>query len=275
MEIIHLNDNNLQYWQNNSRKNVVALGFFDGVHKGHQHVIDTAKKTSEKKNVSFDVMSFFPHPKTVLSNGRKVVQYLMTLDEKAKVLEEMGVDRFYIVEFTKKFAALAPEQYIEEYLSKLGTVHAVAGFDFTYGFKGAGTISTLYETSGYRVTAEEVGKVAYQGEKVSSTLIRDMILTGRMDKVAELMGRHFTIHTRLSKDLFHHQQAFILPESGYYEVKIESRFHSLNCILYVDNETNHIEFTDKTLLKHFNNRNITITWFKQIAAFAQKQYATV
>lgn len=275
MEIIHLKDTNLQYWQNNSRKNVVALGFFDGVHKGHQHVIETAKAAADEKNVSLDVMSFFPHPKTVLSNGKIVIQYLMTLDEKAKALEAMGVDRFYIVNFTKAFASLAPEEYIEEYLYKFDTVHAVAGFDFTYGFKGAGTIGTLYETSGRRITATEIGKVECHGEKVSSTLIREMILTGRMQKVEELMGRPFTTHTRISNGSFQHRPAFILPESGYYDVMLESRFHKLNCTLYVDNENNHIGFTDKTLLKHFNNRNIKITWFNKTAAFAYKQYATV
>ncbi|SOC43590.1 FAD synthetase family protein [Salinicoccus kekensis] len=275
MEIIHLKDTNLQYWQTRSRENVVALGFFDGVHKGHQHVIDTAKAAADEKNVSLDVMSFFPHPKTVLSNGKIVIQYLMTLDEKAKALEAMGVDRFYIVNFTKAFAALPPEEYIEEYLYKFGTVHAVAGFDFTYGFKGAGKIGTLYETSGRRITATEVGKVECQGEKVSSTLIREMILTGRIQKVETLMGRPFTTHTRISNGYFQHQPAFILPESGYYDVMLESRFHKLNCTLYVDNENNHIGFTDNTLLKHFNNRNIKITWFNKTAAFAYKQYATV
>lgn len=275
MEIIHLKDTNLQYWQNRSRANVVALGFFDGVHKGHQHVIETAKTAADEKNVSLDVMSFFPHPKTVLSNGRVVVQYLMTLDEKAKVLASLGVDRFYIVDFTKAFAALPPAAYIAEYLYKLGTVHAVAGFDFTYGSKGAGTIGTLYDTSGGRITADEVGKIECHGEKVSSTLIREMILAGRMQKVETLMGRPFTTHTRISNGHFQHQPAFILPATGYYEVTVESHLHKRNCILYVDNEASRISLTDNTLLKHFNNRHIKITWCKQTASFAARQYATV
>ncbi|CAM4366202.1 FAD synthetase family protein [Lacicoccus alkaliphilus] len=275
MEIIHLKDTNLQYWQNKSRANVVALGFFDGVHTGHQHVIETAKAAADAQHVSLDVMSFFPHPKTVLSDGRTVVQYLMTLDEKAKVLEALGVDRFYIVDFTKAFAALPPEAYIEEYLYQFGTVHAVAGYDFTYGAKGAGTIGTLYDTSGGRITATEIGKVACHGEKVSSTLIREMILAGRMQKVETLMGRPFTTHTRISNGHFQHRPACILPASGYYDVMLESRCHKRHCTLYVDNEGNHIGFTDQTLLKHFNNRHIKITWCKQTASFAARQYATV
>src|SRR5699024_2095898 len=118
MEIIHLDDTNLEYWQNHSRDNVMALRFLDGVHKGYQHVIGCAKKVADEKNVSLDVMSFFPHPKTVLSSGKTIVQYLMTLEEKAKVLKRMGVDRFYIVHFTKAFASQLPEQYVKSYLLK-------------------------------------------------------------------------------------------------------------------------------------------------------------
>src|SRR5699024_9746194 len=104
------------------------------------------------------VMSFFPHPKTVLSGGKTIVQYLMTLEEKAKVLKRMGVDRFYIVHFTKAFASQLPEQYVEAYLLKLKTVHAVAGFDFSYGFKGQGKISTLEADAGHQLTTSEIGK---------------------------------------------------------------------------------------------------------------------
>ena len=144
MEIIHIDDNNLAEWQENSRKNVMALGFFDGVHKGHQQVIGTAAEEAEKAGAALDVMSFFPHPKTVLSNGRVRVDYLMPLEEKARVLESLGVDRFYIVRFTKRFASLSPEAYVKEYLSEFDTIHAVAGYDFSYGFKGQGTIDRLY-----------------------------------------------------------------------------------------------------------------------------------
>src|SRR5699024_11177248 len=126
MEVIHIDDNNLAGWQAQSRANVLALGFFDGVHSGHQTVINTAKRRAEQRNAALDVMSFFPHPKTVLSNGKMTVDYLMPLAEKARVLAEMGVDRFYIVKFTKGFASLSPADFVSQYLSAFDTVHAVA-----------------------------------------------------------------------------------------------------------------------------------------------------
>lgn len=273
MEVIHLDDVNLEYWQNNSRDNVVALGFFDGVHKGHQHVIECAKAVADEKNVSLDVMSFFPHPKTVLSNGRTIIQYLMTLDEKAKVLKRMGVDRFYIVNFTKAFAGQSPEQYVSEYLLKFKTVHAVAGFDFSYGFKGQGKISTLEADSGNQITTSEIGKVECHGAKISSTLIREMILSGRMLKVRQLLGRNYTTHTRIYNGQIQLQRQYILPQTGYYDVTLRSDFYHHECKVFVDHDNHTISFVDHTLLKHFNNKNLEITWKRKVASFASKEYA--
>ena len=80
MEIIYVDDMNLKAWQRKSSKNVMPLGFFDGVHRGHQKVIAEAKRQAEKRDATLDVMSFFPHQKTVISNGKKRVDYLMPLE---------------------------------------------------------------------------------------------------------------------------------------------------------------------------------------------------
>ena len=114
----------------------MALGFFDGLHQGHRKVIQTALQKAKEKSLPLSVMSFFPDPKTVLSNGKKQVCYLMPLYEKEKMLEQLGVDRFYMVRFDKEFASLSPEQFVFQYLVKLGVLHAVAGFDFSYGSRG-------------------------------------------------------------------------------------------------------------------------------------------
>ena len=127
-----------------SKPCVMALGFFDGLHNGHREVVKTALRMAKEKS-AVAVMSFFPHPKSVLSDGKIQVDYLMPLSEKEKMLRELGVDLFYIVEFTKEFAALSPEQYVAKYLLNLGVIHAVAGFDFSYGFKGSREFRTSEE----------------------------------------------------------------------------------------------------------------------------------
>ena len=84
METIHLNRENLTHWQQKAKSTVMALGFFDGLHHGHCEVIKTALQKAKERNVTLSVMSFFPHPKTVLSNGKKKVCYLMPLSEKRR-----------------------------------------------------------------------------------------------------------------------------------------------------------------------------------------------
>ncbi len=143
METIFLTRGNLAFWQERAEQTVMALGFFDGLHKGHCEVIKTAARKAKERNVSLSVMSFFPHPKTVISNGKKQVCYLMPLAEKEAGLRKLGVDTFYMVEFDTEFAALTPEQFAAKYLLGLGVVHAVAGFDFSYGHKGLGNMERL------------------------------------------------------------------------------------------------------------------------------------
>src|SRR5699024_3324322 len=135
------------------------LGFFDGIHKGHQKVINIAKQEADTKNIDLAVMSFFPHPKVVLSEGKNKVNYLMSLQEKAKQLEKMGIDYFYVVEFDKHFAGLTPEQFVYKYLIKFKTSHVVAGYDFTYGKMGSGNIDRLQEDSNNLISTTKVNKI--------------------------------------------------------------------------------------------------------------------
>ena len=118
-------------------------------------------------------MSFFPHPKTVFSNEE--VDYLMPMEKKAERFRSLGVDLFYIVDFTKSFAALQPRQFVQQYLVGLQVQYAVAGFDYTYGAKGAGTIDTIQSDSDGKIKVDVVKRFAISGEKVSSTCIREKL----------------------------------------------------------------------------------------------------
>ena len=92
-------------------------------------------------------MSFFPHPKTVIRKGKRQFHYLMPPSQKEKMLSELGVDFFYFVKFDQEFASLSPEQFVKNYLIDLGVTHAVAGFDFSYGYRGTGNMDRLKEDS--------------------------------------------------------------------------------------------------------------------------------
>src|SRR3954454_5350379 len=191
METIYLNPENLAVYQQKAKPSVMALGFFDGIHNGHREVIKTAYQKAKEKNLSLSVMSFFPHPKTVLSNGKKQVDYLMPLSDKEKIFCELGVDIFYIVEFDKEFASLSPEKFAAKYLVDLGVSHAVAGFDYTYGFRGVGNMDRLISDSGGILEVTKVDKVEYQGEKISSTCIREKLASGSIGNLQAFLGRPY------------------------------------------------------------------------------------
>ena len=171
----------------------MALGFFDGLHQGHRKVIQTALNKAKEKNVQLSVMSFFPHPKTVISNGKKQVCYLMPISEKEKMLEQLGVDRFYIVQFDREFASLSPQQFVTQYLLKLGVIHAVAGFDFSYGSRGLGNLDRLKNDSGGIIEVTKVEKVECQGEKISSTCIRERLVKGLVEEIPHFLGRPYEV----------------------------------------------------------------------------------
>jgi riboflavin kinase/FMN adenylyltransferase len=171
----------------------VALGFFDGVHRGHQKVIEVAIQEAKKRNIQSAVMTFFPHPKEVLRENQEEIQYLSPLPEKIKLMENLGIEYLFIVTFDRNFADLSPQQFVDQYLIDLNVKHVVAGFDYSYGRLGKGTMETLPFHSRHKFTQSTVKEVSYLDEKISSTEIRRALSDGNIDKVIRYLGRPFNI----------------------------------------------------------------------------------
>ncbi|MDR7080209.1 riboflavin kinase/FMN adenylyltransferase [Neobacillus niacini] len=169
MKTILINAQNLQDIYSQATPCIMALGYLDGVHLGHQRVIEIARKEANNRGFPLALMSFRPHPINILSGGKRCIPHLTTLSEIEMLLNGLEVDIFYLVDFTLDFAALSPKQFVETYLLKLGVTHAVAGFDFSYGFKGAGKLHHIPDDSKNQITVTEVKCVDYLGEKISST----------------------------------------------------------------------------------------------------------
>lgn len=145
MEIIHLSyPNNIRPEQELGPISM-ALGFFDGVHKGHQRVIGEAIAQAEKRQVKSAVMTFDPHPSLVLGGRKEEVFYITPMQQKLEILEKMGVDICFVVRFTSDFAQLTPEQFIQIFIKELNVVHVTAGFDFSFGCKGQGKMKMMEE----------------------------------------------------------------------------------------------------------------------------------
>lgn len=211
----------------------MALGYFDGVHLGHQKVILEAKKQADQKGLRSAVMTFDPHPSVVLGKNEKHVQYITPLAEKINLIEELGIDYLFIVHFTAEFANLLPQEFIDQYVIELNVKHVVAGFDFSYGRMGKGTMEILPFHSREKFTFTIVEKFTSGDEKVSSTRIRQYIKNGRTTELPELLGRFYStagivVHGDKRGRTIGFPTAnvdtldeYILPPLGVYAVKIK------------------------------------------------------
>jgi riboflavin kinase/FMN adenylyltransferase len=156
------------------RPRSVAIGTFDGVHRGHQAVVREALDGPTPTVVTFD-----PHPRVVLGNR---VELLGTLERRLELLDELGVEETLVVEFTPELAALSPEAFARDYLGAIGTETVAAGVGFRFGRRREGSLDLLEEL-GLDVRAVPIL------EGVSSSRIRELVRAGAVADAAALLGR--------------------------------------------------------------------------------------
>jgi riboflavin kinase/FMN adenylyltransferase len=153
----------------------VALGSFDGVHRGHRRVIDAARAAGGTTTV----VTFWPHPRLVLGNR---VELLATIERRLELLAETGVDEVLVVEFTAEVARLEPDEFAESLLRRIGAGVIAVGANFRFGRGAAGTSETL-ASLGFDVRPVPLL------DGVSSTLIRQRLQAGDVVEAARLLGR--------------------------------------------------------------------------------------
>jgi riboflavin kinase / FMN adenylyltransferase len=214
------------------REIVLALGYFDGVHLGHQAVIREAQRLAHELGVVFAVMTFDPHPRNVLGKGR-VAHYLTPLPEKLRQFSKLGVERTYMIKFDLPFSALSKEQFVEQVLLPLQVRGVTTGFNFTFGHGAAGTVSDLAQLGKGWFQTRVVQPVCTDGVTVSSTYLRTALATGEMERVKRLLGRNYRIVGKVVRGSqrgrrmgfptanLQLEAAFLLPRRGVYVVQAE------------------------------------------------------
>lgn len=173
----------------------VAIGAFDGVHRGHQAVIAEARDAARRFGAPLGVVSFDPHPRRWFQPEAAPFR-LMTPAQMARALQPLGVDRLYLLPFNDAMAALTDEAFAREVLRDgLGVAHAAVGFDFTYGKGRTGSAEGLRrhgERLGFGVTV--VGRRDdSDGLKLSSSAVREALKAGDMARATAILGRPFAI----------------------------------------------------------------------------------
>ncbi|WEV44372.1 riboflavin biosynthesis protein RibF [Lactobacillus sp. ESL0684] len=170
-------------------KIVLALGFFDGVHRGHQQLIKTAKQAAAAQDLPLAVMTFDRHPKEVYQHAS--VTYIDNLAEKAYKMAHLGVDYLLVIHFNAGFSNLSAQEFVDQIIVKLQATTVVAGFDYTYGPKKIANMANFPKYAKGRFKIIEIPKQSYDGEKIGSTEIKKAITSGQMELVTKLLGWHY------------------------------------------------------------------------------------
>lgn len=174
---------------------VLALGFFDGVHRGHQEVIKRAIEKGKSLGVKVAVMTFDRHPKIIFQNidGEKF-KYLTMLDEKLEHFKNLGVDIAYVVKFDENLAYLSPQDFIDKYVVGLHAICVVAGQDYTYGKHDIANMDTISDFAKGRFEIITVDHLQRNNQKISSTQIRKDLDSGNVEAANLLLGYQYENH---------------------------------------------------------------------------------
>jgi riboflavin kinase/FMN adenylyltransferase len=173
---------------------VATIGNFDGVHRGQRAILDLVMARAGELGVPAVVVTFDPHPLTVLSPERAPVP-LTTPKQKEALLAETGVSNMLVVRFTPEFSRVPARQFVREFLhQKLALQEVYVGEDFVFGHQREGNLELLREMGGeLGFAAHGVPEVAWGGERISSTRIRRALSEGKTAEAAEMLGRPYSI----------------------------------------------------------------------------------
>ncbi len=235
---IHRYKNSLPLFNNS----VVTVGSFDGVHLGHQAIINAMVSMADTTGYDSVLVTFNPHPRLVLHQNDEPLLVLQTESEKEKIIAQTGIHHLVSIPFTHDFANQSAIEYINNFLiNDLGMKVIIVGYDHTFGKNKTGNISTLLAENNNRYKVIQIEKQQSRSIDVSSTKIRNALLTGDLITAKSLLGRHYSIEgfiiqgNQIGRTLGYATANVavdfnkkVVPKDGVYLVKIiESNFSNV------------------------------------------------
>ncbi|MGI5876144.1 MAG: bifunctional riboflavin kinase/FAD synthetase [Dethiobacteria bacterium] len=184
--------NGINNYEARGQKLVLALGNFDGLHLAHRKIIEKTVCKAKKAGLKSAVFLLDPHPLKVLRPHLNIL-FLSSLEEKAAMLESLGIDYLVIEEFNNEFSIISPYNFVKEYLvSRLKTAVVVVGYDYTFGQGGKGSPQDLIQWSDeFNYKVEIMPPIMDNNELISSSLIRELITRGELEKASRCLGYYF------------------------------------------------------------------------------------
>lgn len=269
---------------NSTKKTIVTIGTFDGVHIGHQKIIEKLIQETKKADCESLILTFFPHPRMVL-NGSSSIKLLNTINEKSILLEKMGLDNLVVHPFDKKFSNLSAEEFVKTILvDSFNLKKIIIGYDHRFGNNRAANIDDLisfgkkYDFEVEQISAQEIDSVS-----VSSTKIRDAITDGNMIVANEFLGYDYILSGKIitgkqlgrtigfpTANIKIEENYKLIPKNGVYIVKSHLQEKTVFGIMNIGlNPT--VNGEDLSIEVHFldfeadlYNKNITVSVIARI-----------
>lgn len=178
-----------------SAETVVTSGTFDGVHIGHQKILNNITQIAKSQNLKSVVVTFWPHPRFVLKKNSESLKLLTTFEEKAQFIAQSGIDYLVKIPFTKEFSEMSSEAFIQKVIvDKINTKRLVIGYDHRFGKNREGGFEYLQKNSArYGFVVDEIPREDIEQVGVSSTKIREALYEGKVDAANEFLGRRYTL----------------------------------------------------------------------------------
>jgi riboflavin kinase/FMN adenylyltransferase len=228
---------------------VVTSGTFDGVHLGHRKIIHMLKKTAVEQGGETVVITFWPHPRLVVSPvNHQNFRLLTTLDEKIELLEKLEIDHLLVLPFTRELSELSSEKYVEDILiSAIGTKTLVLGYDHRFGKNREGGFDYLKTNSErFGLNLVEIPRQEIDQMTISSTKIREALKSGDVQTSHELLGRNYCFEGLVKKgrqlgrsigfptaNVDVSKKYKLIPASGVYAVNVKLRGNWLQGVMNI------------------------------------------
>ena len=240
---------------------VVTSGTFDGVHLGHQKILNRLKEVAFETGGESVVITFYPHPRSVISPDNKTINLLSTLDEKIELLEKNGINHLVIIPFTREFSELSSEEFIQKILIEtIGTKTLVIGFDHRFGKNREGGFDYLKENKArYGFEIEEISRHDLENVGISSSKIRNALLNGDVPTADHFLGRNYSLSGVIVKgkqlgrtigfptaNIQVREIAKLIPADGVYAVRVYYREEEFGGMLNIGNRPT-VDGTFKTI----------------------------
>lgn len=229
---------------------VVTSGTFDGVHVGHQKILERLKEIAKANGGETVVITFWPHPRLVLDPGNTSLKLLNSFEEKAALLKQHGIQHLLRIPFTKEFSQLTSEDFISQILIKtIGTKKLVIGYDHHFGKNREGSFEQLKENAPkYGFTVEEISRQDVDHIAVSSSKIRKALEEGDMETATPLLGSAYSITGRVivgdklgrilgfpTANIQVDSQYKLIPADGIYAVTVLHEHTTYKGMMYIGN----------------------------------------